>query len=283
MFKSILFIVPCVLVSCSPHSRAEEEVQVYDSALLDDLQLIQNRRIYFGHQSVGGNIVDGLRDLAGLTGARLRLVSFAGAALPAGGVFAESAIGENGRPQTKCDAFSRNVTQLSSASLDVALMKFCYVDFNGDTDVGKLFETYRSTLERLHRAHPNIIFLHATVPLCTRPAAWKAIAKSALGRNGDSDVNNLKRCEFNTLLLRHYAGALIFDLARAESTFPNGQRNSFEYRGAIAYSLVRDYAADTGHLNDLGRRVAARELIRTLSGILRRQAALHATAAAERP
>src|SRR5205823_307900 len=104
-----------------------------------------------------------------------------------------------------------------------------------------------------------------------------------LGRNDDSDANNLKRCEFNTLLLRHYAGAVIFDLARVESTLRNGRRSTFEYRGATGYSLLRDYAADNGHLNELGRRVAARELIRTLAGVLRRQATMHAAAAGERP
>src|SRR5689334_948466 len=122
MFKSILFIVQCVLVSCSHQRHAAAEVQVYDSALLDDLRLIQNHRIYFGHQAVGANVVDGLRDLTGASsGAPLTLVSFAGAALPAGGVFAESAIGENGRPETKFDAFSRNIKQLMSSGLNVAL------------------------------------------------------------------------------------------------------------------------------------------------------------------
>ena len=283
MFKSILFIVPCVLVSCSHHRRAAEEVQVYDSALLDDLRLIQNHRIYFGHQSVGANVVDGLRDLAGAgSGAPLTLVSFAGAALPAGGVFVESAIGQNGRPETKFDAFSRNIKQIMSSRLNVALMKLCYVDFNRDTDVAKLFAQYRNTLDHLQAVHPGIVFIHVTAPLTTRPASWKAIAKSALGRNDASDTNNLKRCEFNTLLARHYASAVIFDLARVESTLPNGRRSTFEYRGATGYSLLSDYAADNGHLNELGRRVAARELIRTVAGVLRRQATMHA-AAGERP
>jgi len=283
MFKSIFLIVPCALVSCGHGGHRGEEARVYDSALFDDLQVIQSHRIYFGHQSVGGNIADGLRALAGtVKDSSLRVVPFTGAALPGGGVFAESAIGENGRPQSKFDAFRRNVAQLSAGSLDLALMKLCYADFDRDTDVRKLFENYRNTIDQLQAAHPNIIFIHVTAPLTAQPAAWKAIAKSALGRSDDNDANNLKRCEFNTLLSRQYAGAAIFDLARVESTLPNGRRNTVEYRGAVGYCLVRDYASDFGHLNELGRRIAARELMRTLAGVLRRNAPLRAAAAGER-
>ena len=55
---------------------------------------------------------------------------------------------ENGKPLQKLEAFDRAMgTQ--SAGLDVALVKFCYVDIGPDTDVKSLFARYRATLADL--------------------------------------------------------------------------------------------------------------------------------------
>jgi len=79
--------------------------------------------------------------------------------------------------------------------------------------------------------------------------------KLVLGR-ADETAANAKRCEFNARLRRHYAGQPVYDLAQVESTYPDGRQTS---------SLISDYASDHGHLNQSGRRIAARELIRALA------------------
>jgi hypothetical protein len=265
--KVAVVLVALTLGSCA--SRRGEKPVTADAALREDFRLIQDQRIYFGHQSVGSNIVEGLQDLAASSGGRFKATPFAGENLPPGGIFAESLIGSNGQPDTKCDAFSQNIARLAPASLDIALMKFCYIDFDRNTDVGKLFGYYQKTADRLKAAYPRTTFVHVTVPLTARSDSWKRAAKALLGREDLGDIANLRRSEFNQLLLTARAGEPIFDLAKVESTFMDGRRNAFRGGKQTGYALVRDYTVDGGHLNAVGRKLAARELVRTLAAVVR--------------
>lgn len=261
-------VVPLLLASW-PHPGSKAAT-FPDPVLAADLQLARNRRIYFGHQSVGGNIIEGLRELGE---PRLNIVVFNGAALPGGGVFAESGIGSNGQPNSKCDAFRRTVSLLAAGSLDVALMKFCYVDFTRATNVRQVFRYYESTIESLRTKYPEVIFVHVTAPLVARPPAWKTAAKTLLGRGGDpTDMENSLRCEFNTLLVSRYQGEPVFDLAKVESTFADGARSTFDVDGSTGFSLICDYTDDGGHLNKAGRKAAAAELVRIIAGAIRARA-----------
>ena len=51
--------------------------------------------------------------------------------------------------------------------VDVALMKFCYVNFTTSADVNALFARYRDTMGALERDFPNATFIHVTMPLTT--------------------------------------------------------------------------------------------------------------------
>lgn len=86
-----------------------------------------------------------------------------------------------------------------------------------------------------------------------------------LGRLIWGDVSNLKRSAYNEKLRAAYAGEPIFDLAAAESTRPDGSREIFRYQGQEGYALFPAYTTDGGHLSPLGKRVAARALIRVLA------------------
>jgi len=59
----------------------------------------------------------------------------------------------------------------------------------------------------------------------------------------------------------------IFDLAKIESTFPDGRRASFTKDGKTYYSMVPDYTYDGGHLNELGRKIAAEQLLFLLANL----------------
>ncbi len=74
-------------------------------------------------------------------------------------------------------------------------------------------------------------------------------------------------------MAKHYQGRTIFDLARIESTRPDGTRNEFDWNGQVAYSMLDAYSSDGGHLNEIGRRLAAEELIHTLSTAARARSA----------
>jgi hypothetical protein len=241
--------------------------------LSEDLRVLENKRIFFGHQSVGVDIMQGVRELSReQDNGRLNVVALTDTVEPSGDAFfAEGYVGKNSEPNTKCDAFDALVSKLVADSLDIALMKFCYVDIKASTNVEEMFNYYVSTMEGLKRKFPNVTFVHVTVPVTERSAAWRRLVKWVIGKEDVWDVASVKRTEFNTLVLRRYKEETIFDLAAIESTFPDGSRKSFEYGGKVAYSLISDYTRDGGHLNELGRRVVARALIRTLAGVVRKQ------------
>jgi lysophospholipase L1-like esterase len=160
---------------------------------------------------------------------------------------------------------------LGAAPVDVALLKFCYVDIEPGTDVKALFAAYRRTLAELHESHPATVFVHVTLPLNGEPktgwrAGWKALARRLLGRPPAGMAENARREEYNRMVREAYGGREpLFDLARIESTAPDGTPVRERWRGLAAPALAPEYTEDGGHLNADGRRRAARELIAVLA------------------
>jgi len=74
---------------------------------------------------------------------------------------------------------------------------------------------------------------------------------------------------FNDMLIAEYSSrAPVFDLARAESTYPDG-RSCFVRQGSkTVYALAPEYTTDGGHLNALGRKWAARAFVAFLAEAL---------------
>jgi hypothetical protein len=240
-----------------------------DDSLHHDLQVLQNHRIYFGHQSVGFNIMEGLRDiLKEHPDIRLTLLTLEKPVQLPESYFLDSRLGENTKPLTKCSAFLKTLDPAVTASLEVALMKFCYVDITAETDVRSLFRSYTETIDSLHRMYPHIRIVHVTTPLTAREGGIRGFIKRLLGRQDESQGDNIKRNQFNALLRTLYAQEPIFDLAAAESTYKDGSRESFERDGTTYYSLIGGYASDGAHLNPRGRKAAAAAMIRTLARVL---------------
>jgi len=64
------------------------------------------------------------------------------------------------------------------------------------------------------------------------------------------------------MLLNKYKGKeSIFDIAKIQSTFPDGTRSIFTKDGKTYYSMVPEYSYDGGHLNELGRKKVAEQLL----------------------
>ncbi len=64
------------------------------------------------------------------------------------------------------------------------------------------------------------------------------------------------------MLIKQYEGKEpIFDIAKIESTFPDGTRSSFTKDGKTYYSMVPEYTYDGGHLNETGRKKVAEQLL----------------------
>jgi hypothetical protein len=256
-----------VIMSCGEERVTEEPV--YDIAPVLTEQVwgeLSSRRVFFGHQSVGANILEGVSDLLTDASADFRVVSAVDShAGSAPGELIEARIGENGDPVSKLRDFREILDSGVGQSVDVALMKFCYLDFGPQTDVTEVFESYRQEIRRLRERFPDLTLVHVTAPLTTGEPAARYWLKRALGKPTQRGVN-AKRSQFNELLRSEYAGtAPVFDLARIESTRADGSRFYHRVGGDSVYALAPDWTDDGGHLNQMGRRLAAAQLLSVIA------------------
>lgn len=245
-----------------------------NGTLETDLRAVSESRVYFGHQSVGRNILDGLEDLQrGLGQPVVRVVELGSAgAVDDRSILLHGKVGQNERPATKCEDFRCILDQELRGRVDVALFKFCYVDFNDTSDVAAIFDVYARTMDDLKRRHPAVVFVHVTAPLRTvdrGPGVW---IRELLGRRNRGKHANVRRGEFNRLLRERYAGEPVFDLAESMSTDAAGRRESFRLDGAEHPALVPAYTDDGGHLNAVGRIHAAAAFVHAIAGALGRRA-----------
>ena len=239
-----------------------------DHTLASDLASLAGARIFFAHQSVGENILEGLRELVRGAGHDIPIVDVGTAGpLPQACVL-HARIGQNERPLTKCADFRRLVDGELAESIDIALLKFCYIDINGETDVEGLFDVYRTTLDELSRRRPGTTFVPVTAPIRHVPGGPGVWARELLGRPNHSKIANRKRHAFNDLLRRTYADRPVFDIAASESTYADGRRERFSYDGVACDNLITAYTDDGGHLNARGRAMVARDLVRCLAEVV---------------
>lgn len=221
------------------------------------------RRVFFGHQSVGGNVIDAIPTVFADAGvAPPPIVESAQPVRLSGGFVAHALIGTNTDPLSKIRDFESILRGGVGDVVDTALMKLCYVDIDHTTDVEAVFDAYVESMARLERDYPDVTFLHSTVPLTT-PRGLKSWARAQLGRDDHlGPRDNVAREAYNALVRAKYGpGGRLFDLARAESNPPGGQAVARSLGGAPYYDLQRAYASDAGHLNAVGASVVATELL----------------------
>ena len=266
--STLVLLLTAFLAACAGGESVQPRSM--DDALKADFESAASVRVYFGHQSVGGNIMDGLADLQRQIGKPILQVGKLDSlsVSPGRGVLLHTKVGENGKPDSKCEDFRRILDEKLSGQIDVALFKFCYIDFSDTSDVDAVFATYARTMDDLKQRHPQITFIHVTAPLRTVDRGLGVWAREMLGRRNRTKLANVSRNEFNRRLVEKYSADPIYDLAGVMSTFPDGRRESFEIDGKTYYSLVPAYTDDGGHLNTVGRSYAAAEFIRAIAAAL---------------
>jgi hypothetical protein len=225
------------------------------------------KKIFFGHKSVGADILEGVRDLMSEDPRlKLRIVASAAPESIPGPALIEAALGENGDPASKNRAFSAILERGMGAQGGIAAFKYCYADFHGASDPKAVFDEYRRSVSTLQRRYPLLRIVHITCPLTTADNTPGERIKAWLGRVTASDLN-ARRNEFNRLL-KTYAGAgPVFDLAEVESTRSDGLRSYFRRGGQPVYTLAPEFTNDGGHLNQAGRRAAARRFLSVLANL----------------
>ena len=224
---------------------------------------LAGKKIYFGHMSVGNNMVEGVHDLAKeYPFIRLNIVETNSPSSLDQPVFAHSPIGKNQDPKSKIDDFVHLMDSGLGNMADIAFFKFCYIDILSATDADEVFNRYKNAMEMLKKKYPKVTFVHVTAPLRLVQTGVLVPIKKIIGRPVGGYADNIKRSRFNELLRQEYKGKEpVFDLARIESTYPDGRRFEFDSGGKSYESFVADYTSDGGHLNETGRKIVAAQLL----------------------
>jgi hypothetical protein len=251
----------CVGSAAGSHGSAPQN-QPQPLDLKADLDAALATRVFFVHQSLGANLLSGVVALARDAGRPFVPENLEHRGKEPGSSWVEAWGGYD--PAKRFDLFTS--TLRSGLPTDVAFMKLCYRDFQPDTDVADLFARYQRVITALKHDRPDVRFAHVTVPIRARPMGIKAAIKRLIGRDRE-DIANVKRAEFNDRLRQAFPSDPIFDLARLESTRPDGTRQTFEYHGKVYDSLVPDYTVDGGHLTERAQRALGAELIRFVARI----------------
>jgi hypothetical protein len=225
-------------------------------------------KIFFGHQSVGANILDGIRTLqAQYPRIDLRIIQSPDPASVDGAALVQAFIGVNGAPASKRDAFDAALAHGLGSAGGIAMYKYCFLDITDTTDPGALFRAYRDELARLRTGHPEIRFIHLTSPLTVNGNPVKNMLKRALGKPTAAEFN-ARRNEYNRLLRGEYEGTEpVFDLARLESTRADGSRQFFMRGPDSVFTLAPELTDDGAHLNAQGRLVVAGQFLAFLAGV----------------
>ncbi|SDL82442.1 SGNH/GDSL hydrolase family protein [Tessaracoccus oleiagri] len=221
-----------------------------------ELERAAEQRVFFGHMSVGNNVISGLRQLYEAHDvAPPNFIETDIGEIPSldedGGAFVHTLIGENRHPYRKLENFEAMLRGGLADQVDVALIKFCYIDLRWDSDVEKLFETYKATMAQLEADYPHVRFVHLTAPLTTGPYGIKDHIKMVVGRN-----DNATRERYNALIRAEYGPDRVFDIAALESRAPDG---------AVKAELYSGYSNDGAHLNETGAALVAAEFVRMLN------------------
>lgn len=273
----ILFITGCGNNSAKDYSAMKKN-NILDISQ-SSLKLISEKKIYFGHMSVGYNIIDGLKSVINNKYPNtLNIVETNNPADFSKPVFAHSKNGRNLYPKSKIDSFVKQINGNLGKHVDIAFFKMCYVDIRSDSNINEIFQYYKKVFNDLIKRHRKIKFIHFTVPLTTirnfgLKESIKDLIKKIIGKQTKlekSKNDNIKRWEFNELLKKEYKES-IFDLAGFESLYPDesGKREVFKTDSNAYPALIPEYSNDGGHLNNLGSKIIAKRLLLYLNDIIK--------------
>ena len=205
---------------------------------------------------MGGNLVEGLADLA-REGEPMPLVVTRGLRVDRGrrGVMAHEWVGENGAPASKLAAIG-DALRGAARDANVAIVKFCYSDFQADSDPDALFTAYRDQIAVWRVSLPGVTFIHVTAPTVRPEGAVVGWVRTLRGRF-TMRARAAKVARYNERLREAYGGReLVLDLAAYEAAGAEGLEVPF---------LDPAFTDDGAHLNELGRKTVARRFLHFLA------------------
>ncbi len=259
-------LVTVVVLSCMGRGTVASGESGRSTLSAATLEAVAARRVFFGHQSVGANIISAIPTVfaeAGVEGPGI--VQTTSPSDASGAVIMHTLIGANRDPLGKMRDFESMIRGGVGDTVEVALMKLCFVDIDSRSDVVAVFDAYVDSMARLERDYPEVTFLHSTVPLTTKRGLMSWLRSGLGGDDHAGPADNVAREEYNALMRSKYGGSgRLFDLAGAEADPAGGQAAPHSWNGRPYYELQDAYASDSGHLNAYGGVVVAAELLATI-------------------
>jgi lysophospholipase L1-like esterase len=249
---SFLALAAAVLVFSSTGYAEEQAVSLTKA----DVEAAARQRVLFAHQSVGANILDGVRKLADENNVKLTITESRSDQGKTPAIF-QFMVGQNGDPLGKIKDFVS--TSSSFPDIDVALMKICYVDLNKSSDATAVAKTYADAIKTLQRARPSTRFIAVTSPLTAVPSGAKAWVKSLIKGSSPELADNEKRKEFNDYLRKEFDKDHLFDLAALEA------EKAVADDGKEIEVMRSSLTSDGGHLNAAGQRLVGAAFIKLLA------------------
>ena len=215
-------------------------VAAFDALSAGERAELRARRLFWGHQSVGENLIEGSSAL-GYDWSQVSNGSDYDWAN-----WGHGTVDDNGDPWRKIRSFRALLSDAGIADrVDAAAFKFCWIDFEPETNVEALLAEYEAALADLSRQHPAVRFLHVTPPLTSDDAARNAV-RLQYGRRLIEDESDT---------------GVVLDLAAIESTDSAGRACTL---GGVR-RLCDEWRDDEGHLNDNGKARAAKAFLTAFS------------------
>lgn len=252
--SSMMVLLGVAVLSVGGPAGWSEERDVTQAISKTEIEAAAKKRVVFGHQSVGLNILNGASEIAKEQGVALNIVETRKPPAEGAGVF-HFGVGANGDPQSKINDYVGVVGGAEFPNADVALVKLCYVDMNAGTDGVALAKSYADVVEKLQKEHPATRFVAVTSPLTTVQTGPKAWVKGMVGKATGVKENEVRE-KFNEQLRKQFGPDRLFDIAKIES----------EGKGAGPAALRGDLTDDGGHLNDKGQKVAGAAFLKLIAG-----------------
>lgn len=226
----------------------------------------RSTRLLFGHQSVGADLLRGVKEIRDEQGRGPAVVGHEEIdRAPPGNVIVDATVGVNKDPASKMESCLKILEGGIASHVDAVMLKFCYIDVNARPTAEDLWHRYVEFAEHVRARFPSLALKHCTIPLRRLPAGPYALARRLLGHRHPESERNRAREWFNERLRERFAAAgSLFDLATLESTHADGSR-CVQGRGAErTFGLAPELTHDGGHLNEFGRRRLAARFIEFL-------------------
>ncbi len=156
----VIFSITLVFSGCTKNYKADmnDFYKVYGKDMEDmgaAMKEVSSMSIYFGHQSVGFDILSGIESWEVETGVKIPKIEIRDFSNTGEASLVHFQVGANKDPFSKIDDFAALVKEIPKDKPAIAFFKFCYIDFHKTADVDAIFKAYRDKMLDLRDSLDN--------------------------------------------------------------------------------------------------------------------------------